>query len=285
MRELRRLGHRVVRRRGGAGRAGPLTAREREIAELVAAGRTNREIAEQLVLSTRTIEAHLRTIYAQARRPLAGRADPGGERVSTRFQRGDRSEVTTLELFYDLVFVFAVTQVSHLLLDHLTWEGAGQAALVLLVVWWSWNYTTWVTNELDPDAIPVRLLLIGLMLASLVMAVAIPEAFGDRGMLFAGAYVVIQVGRHTFLTFASGRPGTIERTRAGEILIWFLAAGVLWLGGALVEGRPARCSGSSRWPSTTAARSSSTASPASRGSTTSRGRWTAATSPSASSCS
>jgi low temperature requirement protein LtrA len=157
--------------------------------------------------------------------------------VSTRFQRadGDRT-VTTLELFYDLVFVFAVTQVSHLLLAHLTWEGAGQAALVLLVVWWSWNYTTWVTNELDPDAIPVRLLLIGLMLASLVMAVGIPKAFGDRGLLFAGAYVVIQVGRHTFLTFASGLPGTIERTRAGEILIWFLAAGVFWLAGGLAGG-------------------------------------------------
>ena len=65
---------------------------------------------------------------------------------------GEEQHATTLELFYDLVFVFAITQVSHLLLDHLTWEGAGQSLLVLLVVWWAWNYTTWVTNELDPDA-------------------------------------------------------------------------------------------------------------------------------------
>src|SRR4051794_31105976 len=128
-------------------------------------------------------------------------------RASLRRQSGVEQRTTALELFYDLVFVFAVTQVSHLLLDHLSWQGAGQAALVLLVVWWSWNYTTWVTNELDPDAIPVRLLLIGLMLASLVMAVAIPGAFGDRGLLFAAAYVAIQVGRHTFLTFASGGRG------------------------------------------------------------------------------
>ena len=88
----------------------------------------------------------------------------------SRYQRshdGDEQKTTTLELFYDLVFVFAITQVSHFLLEHLTWEGAGQAALVLLVVWWSWNYTTWVTNELDPEAIAVRLLLIGLMLAQL----------------------------------------------------------------------------------------------------------------------
>ena len=73
----------------------------------------------------------------------------------SRFQRpsqaGEGQHATTLELFYDLVFVFAVTQVSHLLLDDLTWAGAGQALLVLLVVWWAWNYTTWVTNELDPD--------------------------------------------------------------------------------------------------------------------------------------
>ena len=94
---------------------------------------------------------------------------------------GEEQRATTLELFYDLVFVFAVTQVSHILLTDLTWRGAAQAMLVLAVVWWAWNYTTWVTNELDPDSIVVRLLLLGLMFASLLMAVAIPDAFGDRG--------------------------------------------------------------------------------------------------------
>jgi low temperature requirement protein LtrA len=148
---------------------------------------------------------------------------------------GVEQHATTLELFYDLVFVFAVTQVSHLLLDHLTWEGAGQAAMVLLVVWWSWNYTTWVTNELDPDSIVVRLLLIGLMLLSLLMAIAIPDAFGDRALLFAGSYVAIQVGRHLFLTFAAAAPGTIERLRAARILTWFVVAGVLWIAGALAD--------------------------------------------------
>jgi low temperature requirement protein LtrA len=157
----------------------------------------------------------------------------------SRYQRthdGQEQRTTTLELFYDLVFVFAITQVSHFLLEHLTWEGAGQAALVLLVVWWSWNYTTWVTNELDPESIVVRMVLIGLMLASFLMAVAIPEAFGDRALLFAGAYVAIQVGRHSFLTFVASAAGTVERQRAGRILIWFLAAGTLWIAGALAEG-------------------------------------------------
>jgi low temperature requirement protein LtrA len=156
-----------------------------------------------------------------------------------RFQRdrsaGEEQRATTLELFYDLVFVFAVTQVSHLLLDDLGWQGAGEAMLVLLVVWWAWNYTTWVTNELDPDSPVVRLLLLGIMLATLVMAVAIPDAFGSKGLLFAAAYVTIQVGRHAFLTFASARRGTIERKRAADILIWLSAAGAFWIAGAIVE--------------------------------------------------
>jgi low temperature requirement protein LtrA len=156
-----------------------------------------------------------------------------------RFRRdrspGEEARATTLELFYDLVFVFAITQVSHILLNDLTWKGAAETLLVLAVVWWAWNYTTWVTNELDPDSVVVRLLLLGLMLASLVMAVAIPEAFGDRGMLFAAAYVTIQVGRHVFLTFGSAAPGTIERERAARILVWLSASGVFWLAGGAAD--------------------------------------------------
>ena len=159
-----------------------------------------------------------------------------GSRASLRRQAGAEQHATTLELFYDLVFVFAITQVSHLLVEEVTWTHAWQAAFVLLVVWWSWNYTTWVTNELDPGSIVVRLLLIGLMLASLLMAIAIPDAFGDKALLFAGAYVTIQVGRHLFLTFVAAEAGTIERVRAGRILIWFIAAGVLWIAGALADG-------------------------------------------------
>jgi low temperature requirement protein LtrA len=156
----------------------------------------------------------------------------------SRFQRrrGEEKRATTLELFYDLVFVFAVTQVSHLLLADLSWRGVGHMTLALLVVWWAWNYTTWVTNELDPDSAVVRLLLIALMLASLLLAIAIPEAFGDRALLFAGSYVAIQVGRHAFLTFVAAARGTIERERAGRILAWFVAAGPLWLAGAFVDG-------------------------------------------------
>jgi low temperature requirement protein LtrA len=152
----------------------------------------------------------------------------------------DQQRATSLELFYDLVFVFAITQISHHLLEHLSWEGAGQSALLLAVVWWSWNYTTWVTNELDPESPVVRLLMIALMLASLMMAVAIPHAFDDDALLFVGCYLAIQIGRHAFLTFAAADRGEPERERAGAILTWFVLAGVFWLAGALVDGGAAR---------------------------------------------
>jgi low temperature requirement protein LtrA len=157
----------------------------------------------------------------------------------SRFQRnrdvGEAQRATALELFYDLVFVFAITQVSHLVLDDLSWLGAGEALLALLVVWWAWNYTTWVTNELDPDSIAVRLLLIWLMLLTLVLAIAIPDAFGERALLFAGSYVAIQLSRHLFLTFVAASRGTIERERAGRILFWFVVAGIFWIAGAFAE--------------------------------------------------
>ncbi len=149
---------------------------------------------------------------------------------------GEEQHASNLELFYDLVFVLAITQVSKLLHDDLSWNGAARALLVLLVVWWAWNYTTWVTNMLDPDSIVVRLLVLAIMLVSLLMAVAIPQAFGSRAFLFAGAYVAIQVGRHAFLTFVVAAPGSAERRPAAHILTWFLASGVFWIGGALASG-------------------------------------------------
>ncbi|MCB0859722.1 MAG: low temperature requirement protein A [Solirubrobacterales bacterium] len=152
--------------------------------------------------------------------------------------RRDQTEhygASTLELFFDLVFVFAITQVTHLLLEHLNWKGALESAMVLLVVWWAWQYTTWATNELDTDRLPVRFLLLAIMLASLLMAVAIPEAFGEKGLLFAVSYVLIQIGRQSFLTFTA-EPGTIARARGLHILTWFCFAAPFWIGGALAEG-------------------------------------------------
>ncbi len=160
-----------------------------------------------------------------------------------RFQRqrveGEQQRATNLELFYDLAFVFAVTQISHLLLADLTWRGAWHAGLVLLVVWWAWNYTTWATNELDPESVTVRILLMAITLASLLLAVSIPGAFGNRAVLFVGSYLAIQAGRTGFLAFVSAERDTVERERAVVILYWFVGAGVFWVAGAASSaGRP-----------------------------------------------
>jgi len=156
--------------------------------------------------------------------------------IGRRTDSGERYGASFLELFFDLVFVFAITQVSHLLLDHLTWTGLGQSMIALLVVWWAWNGTTWLTNSLDVEAVPVKLLMLALMLAGLLMAVAIPEAFGDLGLLFAGSYVAIQIGRTAFLTFVGSKRGSADRSRDSRILIWFCFSAPFWIAGALVEG-------------------------------------------------
>src|SRR5258708_6825733 len=113
------------------------------------------------------------------------------------------SRVTNAELFFDLVFVFAVTQLSHTLLGRFTPLGAVQVTLLFLGVWWVWVYTTWITNWLNPDLTPVRLLLFVLMLGGLVLSTSIPSAFEGRGLWFSITYAVMQVGRAIFLLVAT----------------------------------------------------------------------------------
>ncbi|MBV9453727.1 MAG: low temperature requirement protein A [Rubrobacter sp.] len=155
-----------------------------------------------------------------------------------RSRDGGEQQVTPLELFFDLVYVFAITQLSHLLLNHLTVGGALETLFLLLAVWWAWVYTTWVTNWFDPDRLPVRLMLVAVMLASLVMSVTIPDTFGERGLMFAVAYVAIQVGRTVFVVIALnkslGRSAPLSRNFQ-RIFFWLLASGVLWVIGGLLE--------------------------------------------------
>ncbi len=158
--------------------------------------------------------------------------------VSLLRSRGshDSGKVGMIELFFDLVFVFAVTQLSHSLLAHLSLAGALQATLLLVAVWWVWIFTSWVTNWLDPERTPVRLGLFVLMLAGLLLSVSIPKAFTERGLLFAGAYVFMQVGRTLFALWAVRTESRSLSRNFLRILVWMLFSGLFWIGGGLLEG-------------------------------------------------
>lgn len=149
------------------------------------------------------------------------------------------SRVTNAELFFDLVFVFAVTQLSHMLLGRFTPLGAVQVTLLFLAVWWVWVYTTWVTNWLDPELTPVRILLFMLMLGGLVLSTSIPTAFEGRGLWFAAAYALMQVGRTLFWLLATPSHRTLVRHNAVRILTWLCCSAVFWILGGFAEG-PAR---------------------------------------------
>jgi len=158
-----------------------------------------------------------------------------GGRLLRRRRGAER--VTNVELYFDLVYVFAVTQLSRHLLARPTITGALQSALLLAMVWLVWAYTTWVTNWLDPERIPVRLLLIALALAALVMWAALPEAFGTRGLIIGAGYAVTQIGRSIFAVVTL-RGGPLERNFQ-RILVWCVVSGGLAVAGGIVSG-PAR---------------------------------------------
>jgi low temperature requirement protein LtrA len=174
----------------------------------------------------------------------ASASTPGSAQVSppprASFLRargaGGASKVTNIELFFDLVFVYAVTQLSHTLLHGLNLLGALQVLLLFLAVWWVWVFTSWVTNWLDPERPVVRLALLVLMLAGLLLSIALPEAFGTRGLLFAGAYVFMQVGRTLFTLWALGDAAPANTRNFQRITVWLVTSGVLWLVGGWLDG-------------------------------------------------
>lgn len=143
--------------------------------------------------------------------------------------------VTNIELFFDLVFVFAVTQLSHLLIGNFTLEGGAQALLLMLAVWWVWIFTSWVTNWLDPEKLTIRFLLLGLMTAGLLLSASLPQAFGSRGLAFALAYVLMQFGRTLFFLWAVRGESLAMRRNFQRIAAWLGAAAVLWLAGGLAD--------------------------------------------------
>ena len=148
---------------------------------------------------------------------------------------GAKQETTPVELFFDLVYVFAVTQLSHLILDDLTVGGVARACFLLVVVWWAWIYTTWMVNWFEPATPAVRAVLTGAMLASLLMAAALPEALGEHGLLFAASYVALQVGRNAAAASLLARDHRL-RDVFERLVMWSAATGVLWVAGAFLDG-------------------------------------------------
>jgi hypothetical protein len=155
-------------------------------------------------------------------------------RIAVSRAPGTERVVTPLELFFDLVYVFAIGQLSHHLLEHVDLRTGAETAIMTLAVAYAWYMVAWGANWLDPDRLPVRLLLVGLMFASLLMSAAIPDAFDGRAWLFVTGYLLIQIGRSLFLIIA------LRGRALGEHfvndLVWEVVVGGLWIAGAISDG-------------------------------------------------
>jgi low temperature requirement protein LtrA len=150
-------------------------------------------------------------------------------------QAGMHGKVTNIELFFDLVFVYAVTQLSHTLLHDLSLLGALHVLLLFLAVWWVWIFTGWITNWLDPERLAVRLLLLALMFAGLLLSTALPQAFDGHGLMFAGAYAFMQVGRSCFMLWALRQSPLAARRNFHRITAWLVISGMLWVCGGILS--------------------------------------------------
>ena len=132
---------------------------------------------------------------------MASQEDGRPRRVSAVLRQGE--QVTPLELFFDLVFVLAITQCTALMADNPTWTGLAQGILVLGILWWAWVGYSWLTSVVDPEEGVVRLAMFGSMAALLVVSLAVPEAFGETGLTFAVSYAVLRAGWLVLFLLAS----------------------------------------------------------------------------------
>ena len=168
---------------------------------------------------------------------LAGRDRSSHRRPSLLRERipAAIAKVTNIELFFDLVFAFAITQLSHTLLGRLNEVGALETGILFLAVWWVWIYTSFATNWLDPERSSVRLMIFALMGLGLLMSCALPHAFEAEGPLFAGCYVAMQIGRTLFLLWALGTAHPQLTRNFRRVTVWFSVSALLWIAGARAE--------------------------------------------------
>ena len=147
--------------------------------------------------------------------------------------RGDPDRETFLDLFFDLVFVFAMFQLSHSLVEHLRWSAAFQTAVLLFAAWLLWNHTAAVCDRHDPHRAVIQVLVIGAMYGGFVLAAVLPGAFAGRGLAFATAYVAVQLGRALFLAVIFQGD---ERRHQVRVLFWSGLSAIPWLAGGAVHG-------------------------------------------------
>jgi low temperature requirement protein LtrA len=143
--------------------------------------------------------------------------------------------VTPLELFFDLVVVFAITQVTQLMAEDLTWRGLGHGLLVLAAIWWAWVGFAWLTNALEPEEGRVRGGMFGAMAAMLVVAFSVPGAFGENAVLFAVAYTIVRL-LNLVLYVIAGRRDPGFRRAVGRLAPVAAAGLALLLGAAWTHG-------------------------------------------------
>jgi low temperature requirement protein LtrA len=157
---------------------------------------------------------------------------------------GQRQRATFLELFFDLVYVFALTRISQRLVEDFTSERrivlseAGQSLLLLLTIWLIWAFTAGITDVYNPERPEIQLLVVTSMFGSLVMGIALPEAFGERAALFATTYLAVRVSQGLFLVLALR--GHEAQRRAVRPLFWSALSAGPWIVGAFFADGPAR---------------------------------------------
>jgi low temperature requirement protein LtrA/putative flippase GtrA len=150
---------------------------------------------------------------------------PHAPRLSAVRREGER--VTPLELFFDLVFVLAITECTSLMSHHPSWSGMAQGLLVLGVLWWAWAAYAWLTSVIDPEAGPVRLVFFAAMASMLIAAICVPEAFGDLALAFALAVGFFRVSHIALFTIASSDAPDLRRSTVALAVSTAIAVGLL----------------------------------------------------------
>jgi low temperature requirement protein LtrA len=154
-------------------------------------------------------------------------------RLTTAMREGET--VSPLELFFDLVFVLALTQCTALMADQPTWEGLAKGLLVLGVLWWSWVGFAWLTSVVDPEEGAVRLVIFAAMAGLLVVGLCVPEAFGDAALIFAGAYAVVRIMHIALYMLASREDANLRSSVIGLGISTAIASGLL-VGASFADG-------------------------------------------------